>query len=74
MTAASSRFYVDQLYLGQFEVMDATNGLAVAICPYLFDSNGCQNEVTNEARARAEAIVIGLNETGFDWQPPSLHL
>ncbi len=66
----SGRYYVGQLYLGNFEVMDSDSGLAVARCSYYFDSFGSHQEAESDARLRAEAIAHALNLINFDWKPP----
>ena len=66
------RYYVDQLYLGCFEVMDSEGGLVVAQCPYYFDAFATDKQMTDESRIRAEAIAHGLNLIQFDWQQPDL--
>ena len=65
-------YFVDQLYLGCFEVMDSESGLVVAQCPYYFDAIATDKQMTDESRNRAEAIANGLNLIQFDWQQPDL--
>jgi uncharacterized CHY-type Zn-finger protein len=67
----SGRYYVDQLYLGNFEVMDSDSGLAVARCSYYFDLFDCHQEAESDALLRAEAIAQALNLIDFDWKPPA---
>ena len=71
-TVNAGRYYVDQLYLGCFEVMDSESGLVVAQCSYYFYAVATDKQMTDESRNRAEALANGLNLTQFDWQQPDL--
>ncbi len=65
-----SRYFVDQFYLGSFEVMDSDSGLVVAQCSYFFDAVASDREITEDARLRAEAIAGALNLIAFNWKAP----
>ena len=66
----AGRYYVDQLYLGCFEVMDSESGLVVAQCPYFFDAIATDGQMTDESRNRAEVIATALNLVEFNWRAP----
>lgn len=70
MTESRQRYRVDQLYIGNFLVVDSKNeNEVVAICPYLFDMEGTDKEIECDAGTRADAIAAALNLSGFDWKP-----
>ena len=69
----AGRYYVDQLYLGCFEVMDSESGLVVAQCPYFFDAIASDRQMTDESRNRAEVIATALNLVEFNWKAPVLY-
>lgn len=69
----AGRYYVDQLYLGCFEVMDSESGLVVAQCPYYFDAIATDRQMTDESRNRAEVIATALNLVEFNWKAPVLY-
>lgn len=66
----AERYYVEQFYIGSFEVMDSENEEPVAVCPYYFDQDGNDKEIEMDARRRANAIAAALNLAQFSWQPP----
>jgi hypothetical protein len=66
------RYFVDQFYLGSFEVMDSDSGLMVAQCSYFFDAVATDKEIAEDARLRAEAIAGALNLIEFNWKAPLL--
>lgn len=67
------RYFVDQLYVGCFEVRDCDSGLVVARCPYYMDAIANDKEITDEARDRAEGIANALNLMAFNWRTPVLY-
>lgn len=69
----SGRYFVDQLYLGCFEVMDSESGLVVAQCPHFFDAVATDKQMTDESRNRAEVIANALNLVEFNWKAPVLY-
>ena len=69
----AGRYYVDQFYLGCFEVMDSESGLVVAQSPYYFDAVATDKRMTDESRNRAEVIANALNLVEFNWKAPALY-
>lgn len=67
------RYFVDQFYLGSFEVMDSDSGLMVAQCSYFFDAVASDKEITEDARLRAEAIAGAFNLIELNWKAPVLY-
>jgi hypothetical protein len=57
--------------MGQFLVIDTEYDEAVAVCPELDDYGWDAKLTTKDAKDRAEAICDGLNQSGYDWRPPS---
>ena len=67
------RYFVDQFYLGCFEVMDSDSGVVVAQCSYFFDAVASDKAIVEEARLRADAIAGALNLVEFNWKAPVLY-
>jgi hypothetical protein len=63
--SSGPRYYIDQIAIGDFLVLDSVDGGIICVCPYDFETNAPADMIEGEALERALAVAFGLNAIGY---------